>query len=328
MENIQVKLDAKDRKILSELDMDARQPLSKIAKKVRLSREVVNYRIKQLEKRGVIEGYYTVIDITKLGMIYCRVFLKYRQITKEKEKELMDYYRKSPAITWVALLQGKWDVGIIFTVKSIEEFEAAYDELLNNFGNYLQNPYISIAFKIYHFPNTYLYNTKERKCVVLGQKSEALPKIDTLDKALLNIISGNANESLINLSKKLSSTPKIISYRLKRLVKEKVILAFRAKINTALFGYGHHKVYLNLQKMSKTDTAKIISYLENQPNVIYITKPMGTFNLEFEIMIKGSNKLFEFMKEFLYHFSDIVINYETVLYYREPTLTYLPFGKL
>ena len=55
--------------------------------------------------------------------------------------------------------------------------------------------------------------------------------------------------------------------------------------------------------MSKTDTAKIISYLENQPNVIYITKPMGTFNLEFEIMIKGSNKLFEFMKEFLSEFN-------------------------
>ncbi|MBI2143762.1 AsnC family transcriptional regulator, partial [Candidatus Woesearchaeota archaeon] len=65
-------MDAKDRKILSELDMDARQPLSAIAKKVGLSREVVNYRIRQLERRNIVKGYYTVLDTAKLGLMYCR----------------------------------------------------------------------------------------------------------------------------------------------------------------------------------------------------------------------------------------------------------------
>ena len=62
--------------ILSELDMDARQPISAIAKKVGLSKEVVNYRIKQLEKKKVIREYYTVLNITKLGLIFCRLFMR------------------------------------------------------------------------------------------------------------------------------------------------------------------------------------------------------------------------------------------------------------
>ena len=42
------KLDLKDRKILRELDMNARIPMNELAKKVGLSRQVVQYRIQRM----------------------------------------------------------------------------------------------------------------------------------------------------------------------------------------------------------------------------------------------------------------------------------------
>jgi len=65
-------LDLKDRKILYYLDINSRQSNSDIAKKVGLSKEVVNYRIKRLEKEGIIKGYYTVLDFYKASK---KVFL-------------------------------------------------------------------------------------------------------------------------------------------------------------------------------------------------------------------------------------------------------------
>ena len=47
------KLDQKDRQILFELDCDSRQSINNLAKKTRLSRDVVSYRIKQLEKENL-----------------------------------------------------------------------------------------------------------------------------------------------------------------------------------------------------------------------------------------------------------------------------------
>ena len=44
------KIDKKDRRILYELDLNARQPLVSIAKKTGLSQQVVDYRIKRLER--------------------------------------------------------------------------------------------------------------------------------------------------------------------------------------------------------------------------------------------------------------------------------------
>ena len=53
MENY--RLDAKERAILFELDADGMQPASRIAKKVRLSKQLVSYKIRNLQKDGVLK---------------------------------------------------------------------------------------------------------------------------------------------------------------------------------------------------------------------------------------------------------------------------------
>ena len=49
-----IELDKKDREILFHLSLNARASLSDLSRKTRLSKEVIHYRIKNLEKNGVI----------------------------------------------------------------------------------------------------------------------------------------------------------------------------------------------------------------------------------------------------------------------------------
>jgi Lrp/AsnC family leucine-responsive transcriptional regulator len=63
-----IKLDLKDKKILTLLDEDARLSNSQIAKKVGLSKPAVEYRLKRFEKNNLIFQYYTIIDFTKLDL--------------------------------------------------------------------------------------------------------------------------------------------------------------------------------------------------------------------------------------------------------------------
>ena len=58
----EIKLDVKDRRILLALDMSARKPDSSIAKIVGLSKQLTNYRIKRLEKKGIIKSLYIFIQ--------------------------------------------------------------------------------------------------------------------------------------------------------------------------------------------------------------------------------------------------------------------------
>ena len=56
-----------DRKILYELDKNSRELSSKIAKKLNTSRQTIEYRIKNLSKRGIIESFNTAINTYKIG---------------------------------------------------------------------------------------------------------------------------------------------------------------------------------------------------------------------------------------------------------------------
>src|SRR3989338_9168493 len=105
-----VELDLKDRKILFELDVDARQSLAEIGKKVGLSKEVVNYRINRLMEQGIIKGFYARIDASRVGFAVFRTFLRLQDITPEKEKEMIDYIVAKKPIGWCITVQGNWDI--------------------------------------------------------------------------------------------------------------------------------------------------------------------------------------------------------------------------
>ena len=85
-----MKLDLKEKKILHELDKNARISFSEIAKRIRLSKNSVINRIKELEKEEIILGYNTLININSLGYTTYDIYLKFKNTNYEKEKEIIN----------------------------------------------------------------------------------------------------------------------------------------------------------------------------------------------------------------------------------------------
>jgi len=322
-EKEEVKLDAKDKKILSELDMNARESMSQIAKKVRLSKETVNYRMKQLEKKGIIEGYYAVIDTMNLGYAFHRIMLRFQNVDSKKEQEIIDYAKKLPNLAWLASLEGNWDLVLVIWSKDISWFKKIYDKLVYKYSSYILHKYETVATKIYHFKRNFLYGTKDSDEIVLGKKSEKI-KIDSVDHIILNLLSRDARMPIIDISKKVKLTPNAVNQRIKSLVKKKVILGFRAKVNLSKFDYQHYKVFLYLQNMTEKAKEELIHYLKSNKNVVYITEAIGDADLEFEIFMKNSTEIHNLLKEMRNQFS-IIKNYEIILTYYEHQISYLPF---
>ena len=62
-----LKLDAIDRKIITELSVDGRVPLAELGRRVSLSSPAIAERVQRLERYGVIGGYRAEIDPRALG---------------------------------------------------------------------------------------------------------------------------------------------------------------------------------------------------------------------------------------------------------------------
>ena len=79
-----------------------------LAKKTKVSREVVRYRLEKLEKQGIIRYYMTLINTLNLNFLMFRTYYKFTNLTPEKEKEIIQYLQKK--VNWVTKVEGKWNL--------------------------------------------------------------------------------------------------------------------------------------------------------------------------------------------------------------------------
>ncbi|MCK5026210.1 MAG: Lrp/AsnC family transcriptional regulator [Nanoarchaeota archaeon] len=317
------RLDKKDKKILSVLDMDARLSISQIAKRVGLSKEVTNYRIKKLTQNEIITGYYAVLDTTKLGYFYCRLFLKFQNLDQDTEKEIINYWAKDSSIGWLISTDGDYDFVISILTKDIISFKNSTDKFYSLFSHYIQAKFISIVTNIIHFKHNYLYDTKDLRLMMLGKKSDLI-KIDDVDIDILRIVSKDSRIRLLDIADRIGISPNTIKYRLKKLVDEKIILGFRLNINIKKLGYQHFKIFLYFHNFEEEKCNSLIEYLKQHQNIIYITESISEADLEFEIILKQYNELYDFMKQLRMKFKDLIKNYKTSVTYEVHLINYFP----
>src|SRR3989344_1480190 len=140
------KLDLKDRKILYQLDLDARQSDSHIAKKVKLSRDAVKYRINKLLEKGFINYFMTVLNSMKLGFNWYRTFFKFQNLTVEKEEEIIGWLRDKAS--WITKVEGIWDLNTGIFVKDVYEYRDIINKILSALLKNARMKTIDIAKKI------------------------------------------------------------------------------------------------------------------------------------------------------------------------------------
>ena len=110
-------MDQIDKKILCELDLNCRTPVTKIAKKLRINRNVADYRIKNLQNEGIISNYITAINLGKLGYKTYKIYFKIRR-EPNLEKEFISYLKEAKEIIQLVKTEGSADYSISIATKS------------------------------------------------------------------------------------------------------------------------------------------------------------------------------------------------------------------
>ena len=127
-----VRIDATDRKILSELQDDTTQSLDEIARKVGSSKTPVWNRIKKLRDAGVIRSEVAVLDPVKLGFDAC-FFVLIR--TSEHEADWQDRFLATlmarPEVLEAHRLAGDIDYILKVQVENARAYDVFYQALIS-----------------------------------------------------------------------------------------------------------------------------------------------------------------------------------------------------
>jgi DNA-binding Lrp family transcriptional regulator len=138
-------IDQDEKKVIMELQKNAKESIDRIAKKCGFSRQKVWRIIKRLEKNKTIWGYYAVADDDKLNVNSYLVLLKKTTQPVEKLADIIisrDIETKAKSIG-VSIdssnyLHGSFDWEICFSAKDIKQAKKFCELLNRTYKNYIQ----------------------------------------------------------------------------------------------------------------------------------------------------------------------------------------------
>ncbi len=289
------KLDKKDQHLLFELDRNSRQSINDLARQTQLSREVVAYRMKRLEQKGIIQKYITIIDFSKFLNYIIRLYLKLQNTTAELEEEMAQFFvQQSPTLT-VYKTDGEQQLAVGFLVKDLSRFQNTLDEFLKKYRRYVTSKNISTFLDYVHYHRNYLVEKKLRDYSAISTGSFTPYSYDEKDLQLLNLIKENSRITLLELARQLGMTSTGVKYKLRQLEKNKVIVAYKLLLNTRLLGYEYYKVDLELEEMSIIPSLN--QFIVQHPNIIYRNIAVGGSDFEFDGEFKSPAEFYQFLDE-------------------------------
>ena len=289
-----VNLDLKDRKILYHLDLNCRQSNAQIGKKVGLSKQVVDYRIKRMEEEGIIENYWTAIDTFKLGYQVLRIYLNFQDVNNEIKNKIIEHFINYKYIWSVASKKGPFDFSVVLWVNNINEFYHFWKKTLLIFEKYFVNHSVSIYIQSCNYIKSFLLpdvNIKSNRKMYETICTGKTVTIDEIDLKILNEIAVNARVPFINLAKKFNCSSQAVNYRIKNLIKNNIIQAFRINIDYSKLGFHNYKLDIYLKKYSQRDS--IINHLEKKSNMLVLNVAVGWADIEPELVVKNIDELNE-----------------------------------
>ncbi len=316
-------LASKDKAILAELGLDARQNLTALARKVRLSKQVVSYRIKQLEKMNIIRGYHAIPDVYRLGKAHFRVFVKYHQLDNDTEARLVRELSRCPEISWLTLLDGDFDLEFVVWSDNIMQFEGIYDAILARFGRYFHEKYFSIGTRVEYLPLRFLNPRAHVGHSLVFGGTYSQRNLSDQDKRILYELNRNGRISLADRAKNLRVSVPVVKNRLKELISSGVIIGFGMKIDHKRLGLTYRKVLLKLNTPAKEKIDRISGYLRRQESVIFLVKTIGAYDFEFELLTESNEEFYHFMRDFRSRFAADIKFHSNVIVHDE-----LKYGQL
>src|SRR3989344_1444964 len=279
-------LDIKDRKIIEILSRNSRTPITRIAKILGYSKEVVKYRIDKLVKDNVVTDFYAVIDSSKLGYNKFNIYFEFYTLTKEDENKIIDYFLKHSNVSWVITTSGKWDFMIQIYTKSIPELDTVLMEISSKFVKLLKEYELYVITQFHHIRPKFISESVKVNNLRnlpygndLSSKKQEEVNVDKSDIKILKLLEQDSRMSILDIGRELNISKDIVQYRIKKLIKQKIITDFMLRLNWGLIGYQYYSILLKLKDIDEIKRRKMIDSLKTRKEVIAVFVQIGHWNL-------------------------------------------------
>jgi Lrp/AsnC family transcriptional regulator, leucine-responsive regulatory protein len=317
-------LDLLDKKILYELDIDGSISLTKLAKKLKNSKERIAYRIQRLERENILTNCTAIIDMAKLGYVTFRIYIRWQNITEKQKQQFYHVLMQDKNIWTIAILHGKWDVAFFLglnSTESINKFHDIWGKILLKYKKNIAEYKIAIYSPVFNFNKRFF---AEWQCKVVERVYGRGPQVeyDELDEKIIFLYAANARVPLSTIALRLGVSTETVRQRIKKLEQKKIIIGYKADMDLGKMGWQGYRVDFSLNSVHRNK--ELFEYIKQHKNFYQINQSIGGADFETEIIVKDLPDLLKILEEITTRFSDVMNNYTYMGFTTFPRLTIIP----
>lgn len=305
-----IKLDTYDRRLLYELDKNARMPDTRLAKLIGRSKESVRYRIKKLQSSGVIQGFSLWLDLAIIGYSSAKIYLNLAN-NPSKKKKFIDYVKNDKRLFWLGVAEGAWNVGLTYFVRTNREFFDLKNRLFSEFTDLIIESHTGVLVNVNISDKTFLYDTGATWKVMFNRLENY--QLEDVEKKILKELYINSRINVVEIAMKHNTSIDIVRHRIKKLEDKGVIFKYHANIDFNKLGYEFFKTFLYFKNLTKEDETRLMMYCQANPKIIHLVKQISPWDIELEIMCESYHDYNHIIADITQEFSTIINKVETAI---------------
>lgn len=144
-----IQLDERDHAILSTLCNSKYMSWNQVAREVSMPTSSLTYRIAHLEKLGVIQGHYYVVDVRMFNDLPILLQVSSRALKVEDRNAIKNFCRLHPKVAWMSILFGSLSAEMLVRVQSHEEARSIISDMSNQFLGTIDSVYMTAPLKFF-----------------------------------------------------------------------------------------------------------------------------------------------------------------------------------
>ena len=284
-------MDEKDNLILFELLQDCRQPLSKIAKAVKLPQQTVSYRIKKLEKDKVIKKYALNVNYPKLGYSRHSLYLDVKGVGVAEVGKYLNAITSIKEVSCCYMLHevSQWKLYVSVWTKTIERYDEIQTKILSKFRSKIKN-YLS-----FQSVGSYTYlarrlNPKKKSLIDVKGSPENV-QISDSDWKLIEKLKKNSKISSVELAKYFGTTASSITRKISSLKKRGLIQRCYPILDMKKLGLTEYTFISRIDPSHNKELEEFIEFTKKDPRFVILIKAVGYVNLYYAFLVKDREEL-------------------------------------
>jgi Lrp/AsnC family leucine-responsive transcriptional regulator len=296
-----------------------------LSRKLGIPEETVRYRINSLIERGVIAGFFTVIDAGQLGNGYYKILLKLHNVDNSRVDQIIKYLVEYPAVNWIAQFDAHFDIGFTIRVMRVVDLSEFIDELRRRFTRYINKLTFAINIETEFLSRNYLsagLKRREKSAAIKAPSSPA--KLDQIDLDILRKLSTDTRCPATEIAKSAGVTSETVQQRIKKMERQRIIVRYSLIIDAQVLGNINYYVLVYLNYPTTERLCSFVEYCRQHPRMSYLIKALGEWDYELNLEVESLEQYRSIMMELTRKYSDIIRDYQGMPVSKVLKLTFEP----